>query len=137
MNRSDFQRLAGLRLNEARALLDAGLPDGAYYLGGYAVECALKACIARRTQEHDFPDKRLVEKSYTHDVERLIEAAGLADSLKGALAQNLGLKLNWETFRQWSEQSRYESNSTQDARDLLNAIEDRAGGLLSWIQLHW
>src|SRR3712207_6924003 len=46
-----------LRLAEARALLDAGFPDGAYYLAGYGVECGLKACIARQTRQHDFPPR--------------------------------------------------------------------------------
>jgi hypothetical protein len=82
MNRADFQQLAELRLLEARALLAAELPDGAYYLAGYAVECGLKACIAAKTREHDFPDKKLVEKSYSHDVEKLLDAAGLSDRLK-------------------------------------------------------
>jgi len=39
-------------------LLRLGLFDGAYYLAGYAVECALKACIAKGTQRFEFPDKR-------------------------------------------------------------------------------
>ena len=136
-NRNDFQRLAELRLIESRFLLDAGFPDGAYYLAGYAVECALKACIAKGTKQHDFPDKRLVEKSYTHDVEKLLDAAGMSDNLKRVLAQNRGLKLDWETVREWSEQSRYETKSVQDATALLKAVEDQAGGLLPWIRLRW
>jgi HEPN domain-containing protein len=79
-SRNDFQRLAELRLIEARFLLDAGFSDGAYYLAGYAVECALKACIAKGTHQYDFPDKKLVEKSYTHDVEKLLDAAGMIPS---------------------------------------------------------
>ena len=55
MNRKDFQRLSALRLKEAKALL--GYFHGAYYLTGYAAECALKACIAKRTQKYNFPDK--------------------------------------------------------------------------------
>jgi hypothetical protein len=137
MNRIDFQKIAETRLREAKALLDAGFPDGAYYLSGYAIECALKACIAKRTLQHDFPDKKLVEKSYTHDVEKLMEAAGLANLLKLALARNEGLALDWETVREWSEQSRYEASTAQKATALLRAIEDQAGGLLPWIQLHW
>jgi HEPN domain-containing protein len=136
-NRNDFQRLAELRLKESRFLLDAGFPDGAYYLAGYSVECALKACIAKGTKQHDFPDKRLVEKSYTHDVEKLLDAAGMSDNLKSILAQNRGLKLDWETVREWSEQSRYETKSVQDAAALLKAVEDQSGGLLPWIRLRW
>jgi hypothetical protein len=41
MNRADLQQIAELRLQEARTLLTGGFPDGAYYLAGYAVECAL------------------------------------------------------------------------------------------------
>jgi hypothetical protein len=45
ITRSDFQRLADLRIQEAQGLLGLGHTAGTYYLGGYAVECALKACI--------------------------------------------------------------------------------------------
>lgn len=50
MFRKDFQDLAMVRVREAEMLLAAGLFDGAYYLAGLAVECALKACIAKATQ---------------------------------------------------------------------------------------
>ena len=50
MNRADFQKLAEIRLEEAATLLNAGKFDGAYYLSGYAVECGLKACIAKQTK---------------------------------------------------------------------------------------
>ncbi len=50
MNRSDFQRLTRLRLDEAKVLLANERYQGAYYLIGYAVECALKACIAKQTK---------------------------------------------------------------------------------------
>jgi hypothetical protein len=48
VNRTDLQELADIRIEEAAALLalTPPKPDGAYYLAGYAVELALKACIA-------------------------------------------------------------------------------------------
>lgn len=55
MNRSDFQTLAETRLQEAKSLLDNGHYSGAYYLCGYAIEYALKACIAKQTKAEDFP----------------------------------------------------------------------------------
>jgi hypothetical protein len=62
VNRADFQTLADIRLAEARDLLalNPPRPDGAYYLAGYAVECALKACIARGYAQHDWPEKGFV-----------------------------------------------------------------------------
>jgi hypothetical protein len=143
MNRSDFQDLAELRLKEARALLAAELPEGAYYLAGYSVECGLKACIAKRTQQHDYPDKKLVDKSYTHDVERLMDAAGLSDLLKSNLAMNEELELDWETVREWSEQSRYDQfkgdpmGGLASAQSLIDAVESEKGGVLRWIRQSW
>ena len=57
LNRDELMRLANERLKDTGALLEANRFEAAFYLVGYVVECALKACIARQTREHDFPDK--------------------------------------------------------------------------------
>jgi HEPN domain-containing protein len=88
MNRFDFQQITELRLEESRALLAAGFSEGAYYLAGYAVECALKSCIAKRTREHDFPDKKLVNDSHTHDLTKLLQLAELKVNLEQAMQGN-------------------------------------------------
>jgi hypothetical protein len=49
MLRSEFQQLSVVRIRDAAALLAAGQFDGSYYLGGFAVEAALKGCIAKAT----------------------------------------------------------------------------------------
>ena len=41
MNRSDLQKLAEIRVQDSEVLLGACRWAGAYYLAGYAVECAL------------------------------------------------------------------------------------------------
>jgi hypothetical protein len=66
MTRTEFQELAEVRLKEAETLLAAGLWDGAYYLAGYAVECAVKACIAKGIGAEVFPDKEFANKCFTH-----------------------------------------------------------------------
>ena len=71
MNRTELQRLSRTRRREARILLDAGEPAGAYYLIGYAIECALKARIASLTRRHDFPDKKLAADCHVHDLSAL------------------------------------------------------------------
>lgn len=82
MNRQDLQGLARSRIAEARFLLRGGLHSGAYYLAGYAVECGLKACIAKKTRRFDFPDKKAVDSSYVHDLEKLVGVAGLTQELQ-------------------------------------------------------
>src|SRR5439155_18484686 len=64
MNRADFHKLTEIRMREAKVLLARKCYEGAYYLAGYAVECALKACIAKRTQAHDFPPKPDLVRSF-------------------------------------------------------------------------
>jgi hypothetical protein len=78
VTRTEFQQLADVRIDEARVLLAQGKYDGAYYLAGYAVECALKACIAKRTRPDDFPDRTFAQQCYTHNIAALIDLAGLA-----------------------------------------------------------
>ena len=74
MTRADFQQLALSRMKAAAYLFDGGHYDSAYYLSGYAVECALKAAIARQFREHDLPDKQLVNESYVHDLRKLVRS---------------------------------------------------------------
>ena len=67
-----------IRVRDARTLLRSGRWDAAYYVGGYAIEYALKACIAKKTAEHDFPpERKVVEKIYKHDPKGLLTAAEL------------------------------------------------------------
>ena len=46
MNKRDLEALVDLRVKEAQLLFDNKCYEGAYYLLGYALECAIKACIA-------------------------------------------------------------------------------------------
>ena len=77
MNRTELQRLANERISDAKVLLAARHWSGAYYVAGYAVECALKACIAKLMKSEEFPDKRFAEKCWTHKLTQLLELGGL------------------------------------------------------------
>ncbi len=137
MNRTDFQRLSDVRLQESRALLAAGFPEGAYYLAGYAVECALKACIAKRTQLHDFPEKGS-QKYYSHDLDNLLELARLRMDLDTSTQSDPALNTHWIVVQNWSEERRYDQGkSAQDATDLLSAVENQTGGMLPWLRQRW
>lgn len=81
MNRDTLQRISSLRRKEAATLLKSGHFPGAYYLAGYAIECALKACIAKQTAKHDFPNERLAQDCWTHDLERLVQLSGIGAAL--------------------------------------------------------
>jgi hypothetical protein len=129
MTRTDFQQLALERLADARALQAARRWGAAYYLAGYAIECALKACIAKKTRAEDFPIKD-GHKFYVHVLDELIRHA----SLEVPRAR----ETQWGIVRRWSEQCRYDPPKTQqEAADILEAITDVQEGILPWLQTHW
>jgi HEPN domain-containing protein len=134
MHRGDFQIISKLRTKEARALLDKGFYSGAYYLLGYAVECGLKACIAKKTRRYDFPDKTLVNESWSHELEKLLKHSGL----KLEMSKNKMVELNWTTVKDWDTKSRYRHNISElEARDLYLAVTAKKDGVLSWLKKYW
>ena len=137
MNRRDFQRPSDIRSREARKLLSARQFSGAFYLAGYAIECALKACIARHVRQHEFPDLTAVRRNYTHDLAELIRAAGLEADLSNGMQVDPAFAVNWTVVKDWSEQSRYSTHSGRQARDIVDAIHNPAHGVLQWIQARW
>lgn len=108
MNRLEFQALAVERLSDAETLFKAGRYACAYYIAGYAVECALKACIARKTKQHDFPP-RDSPRYYIHDIRKLLDSAGLGPVLEQGARQDAILETNWTAVIDWTEETRYDS----------------------------
>jgi len=82
VNRADLKVISQIRVKEGQHLYDAGLFCGAYYLTGYAVECALKSAICKQISQYDFPDKKLANDSFTHDLTKLLGVSGLKTDLE-------------------------------------------------------
>lgn len=127
-----------MRIRDAEVLLAAGQHNGSYYLMGYAVECAIKAAIAKKTRRSDFPDRKLANASYTHNLEDLLRVAQLWDTLEADMRSNLALRVNWNTARIWREETRYKLDGSETkARQLYLACTEKPHGLLSWIRAYW
>ncbi len=137
MNRGELRDIALIRHKEARVLLRNRNYEGAYYLCGYVVECGLKACIAKRTEQYDFPDKKTVGASYTHDLAKLVKVAGLELDQEQEMKSNPSFADNWSVVKDWSEASRYEKHSKKETQDLYSAISNKKHGVLQWIKRYW
>jgi len=111
MNRAGLEALAEARLADAEALLQAERWAGAYYLLGYAVECALKACAARQFHEHEVPDRKIVTSFYTHKFDALLNISG--------------------------EKAALEARATIDLAFHAAAVADPASGVLPWLKTLW
>jgi hypothetical protein len=131
-SRAVFEKLMVLRLREAKLLLDHKKYDGAYYVAGYVIEFALKIRIISQLMKSDsFPDKKLAENFYKHDLTVLRKAAGLDDEMDNDTA----VSPQWDIVKDWSDQSRYEIGKTKkEATDLYKAIKNE---VLPWIKARW
>lgn len=136
MTRDDFRKLSRQRLKEAKTLLDNRHYSGAYYLAGYAVEFALKAIIASKTKNNDFPDKNKVNRAYTHQLEELYALTELREAVKEKPDYATKFAPGWSVIIKWNENSRYQSKGQADANELIKAITQR-NGVMQCLREHW
>ena len=142
MDKKQLQKIAKMRLQDARALLGRKRWSGAYYLSGYVIECALKACLLKHLGESDavFGEpgylKRLAE-CWTHDLAKLVTLAGLDSDFGAARGANPVLEKYWVIAKDWSETSRYEEKTEIEARVLFEAVSHKPDGVFLWIQSRW
>jgi len=143
MNQAELRHLAMERLDDANALINEGRWAFAYYVAGYAVECALKSSVLARMVITGgvFQDKRFAADCWTHDFGELIRVAGLGTELSTRLAASAAaggeFVANWGIVTQWKETVRYEMKTEAEARDFYRAITENPDGVLIWIQTYW
>lgn len=108
---------------------------GAYYLAGYALECAFKAKIAQETRRFTFPDKSHAAKVHTHNLGELLKLSALETQLKAEMAANPLLEVNWSVVKDWTSEVRYSLTlAKQDAIDMHNSAFTRVHGIAHWIR---
>ena len=118
------------------ALLRTRNLAGSYYLSGYAIECALKACIAKAARRHEFPLKAdYARRVYTHDLKDLLKLADLEAQLESEMKTNIALARNWGVVKGWNQESRYRVSGL-NGKDLLGAVTG-TDGILPWIKQRW
>jgi hypothetical protein len=139
MNRAELQQLAEDRRLDADALLTAQRWAGAYYLAGYAVECALKACIMAYVERTGviFQEKKFSEQCWTHKIEELVVLADLKAARDRDAGINPTLGQNWSIVKDWNAEARYKQWTDLEARNLYEAVTNTADGVLPWLKTHW
>jgi len=127
----DFQRAARQRLTTAEVLLKEKLTLDAQYLGGYAVECSLKALILHHTPEPDIPDKlkRITSGAPMHRPEVLLgELRNLSVQLPAEIARRMR-RFDWTTNLRY-ETGRRDTGETVAFLKTVRAIFDWVEGQL-------
>jgi hypothetical protein len=137
ITKSQWRKLSEMRLEEAEVLLAQKQWSGAYYLAGYAVECGFKAAICDQFVSGAIPERQFVINIYTHDLQKLRTYAQLDHAFDSDAAITPDLFVNWDTVRDWTEQSRYDQMEAQAAEDMVKAVNDPISGLIIWLQKHY
>ncbi|HEX4584953.1 MAG TPA: hypothetical protein VH183_09000, partial [Burkholderiaceae bacterium] len=107
LTKSDLEKLAQVHLEDSVFLLLAGRSSSAYYLAGYAVELALKACISKLIQSNVIPERALINATYTHRLDNLLSTAGLVPQLNADAKADPQFAAYWAIASKWSEESHY------------------------------
>lgn len=104
-SRPTLQKLTHQRLADAAILLTVNQPDTAFYLAGYAIECALKAAVCRTLDQDDFyqPDRsnkggryvqdRVFREFKTHNYSDLLVLSGLSAKFEIARTEDSQLEI--------------------------------------------
>ena len=134
LNYSLCKRLANKRYAEAKLLNKKRLFSGAYYLGGYVIELALKACYCKNVKKGEFPPERGVyDKLYNHDLNKLLDVSGIKSDFNDEVENSNDLQSAWDVIKDWSEKTRYTILNKEEAESLINSIEK----VFNWIMTKW
>jgi hypothetical protein len=136
-HRLELRDVAEAKIADAILLADNLRFSNAYYLAGYSVEIALKACIARQFKPETLPDRRFVNAVHTHDFDELIRLAGLQDDSRAAFGLDPMLGANWAIVAEWSEATRYDMVTREKCDQMIEAVGGEPSGVLQWLRQHW
>jgi hypothetical protein len=101
-------------------------------------KCALKACIAKKTNQYDFPPPRkIVEDCYSHELEKLLKLADLDQQRNTDASAYADFNDNWLVATAWNESSRYKFWDQTQAEKLYNAVAEPSSGVLPWLKEYW
>ena len=100
-----LKTLAEERLEDAKALVDAGRYDTAFYMAGYVIEISLKVRICTTLNWAEFPDTNREFQDYrsfrTHNLEVLLNLSGFRHVVHGSYLTE------WSTIASWDPSLRY------------------------------
>lgn len=134
LRKNDLVSLSDHWIEDARILYDHQRWIGALHAAGIALECLLKARIAKATPAEAFPDKEFAVRVWTHKPAVLLAAGGLIAELE---ASDPRVRANWGTVKDWDVGLRYDRAATQSGvLGFLDALDDPQDGLLTWLRRH-
>lgn len=134
--RQTLQNLALAKVDDATLLFVNDRHSNAYYLYGYGIELALKACIARQISAETIPDRAIFKNLFTHKLSDLVALAGLASRLQER-RKDREFDIRWAVVVEWSEEARYEMIDAVLSTAMADAVEHPVHGVMAWLKQYW
>lgn len=135
-SKRQFQQLAEMHAEDARMLLGAHRHTNAVHLAGVALECSLKALICDHFLDGVLPDRKIVDRAHSHQLDDLMGLSGIKGPLQVRLGQDADFEVRWSLVRAWSISTRYETISRPEATEFVSAAVGEEG-MLAWIKTFW
>lgn len=133
-----LKMLALERLQDAECLIANGRVGGAFYIGGYAIELALKAVVCKKLGVEMFNKEevpRHIAKPFMiHDINDLVILSGMSNDLDNACMESHVFQVSWSRVSAWSEQRRYDlACEIENVEVFVNSLKI----VIGWLQKHW
>lgn len=131
-----WESLARDEMAAAVAMISARLWKQAYNHAGIAVECALKCYIMKKEGLNRWPTRHERRELYTHDLENLLEIAGLEDNFNDDLssANPSNHARAWMIIKDWNIKMRYHVPDAFPQAVAESAVEAISGmELVKWL----
>ena len=116
------------RFADARVLLRQKRYNGAVYLGGYVIECLLKAAICVQLRRDTLPGEYR-----THELEPLLRSSGL----EAGLNADQKIRIRFARINAWTVSIRYQGKriDAPQAQEFLEAIKEVSQWILTNISI--
>lgn len=137
MKRTDLQAIAQSKIDDAELLLEHHRYSNSYYLAGFAVEIAIKACIAKQIAAETIPDKNYIQAIHVHNIAELVGLAGLKPELQNKQTADPEFHTYWGIATKWKTDSRYQAIDPTSCQLLIQAVVEPEHGVLPWIKTYW
>ena len=139
-NHKQLREISKSRLRTSKILIDHQDYDGAFYMMGYVLECALKSVICKRLNLANYPDKDSSEDKRsifrTHKFDILLTLSGIEKDFSLSTLVPARRSENWSIATKWRPETRYEpigSHNQIEVVRVYEALTENPEGILNWI----
>lgn len=136
IKKKELQKLSESKMESLKEFHKNGHYDLVIAQSWIVVDAALKALVCKNMKKDEYPD---YTKYKTNDAEKLIDIANFRNNLEKEKNNSLEFFISWSLLGRWSSEFMYKmiGISEKQSEDYIKALDDKNGGVYTWIKKHW